>query len=399
MAPCSSREAESLTIGRSPAGKTDAPGEPHSDSSEPMRLIKLKLGSFRNLKNLELVPGEKFNVFHGDNGQGKTNLLESIYLLAAMKSFKQAKNAELIAFGADFALIKGVVERDRVQREISLLLEKQGKKAKVDAKLATRLTDFFGNLNVVVFTPEEISMVRAGPELRRRYLDRAVFTCDLDYLQAYHNYLKILKNRNALLRSGEVSGMEVWTEQLVQAAQVIIARRTSYLAEIGRLLQLFYSEISGNDETVQIEYRLHGVDENLYRQDPRTALLAALKARAAEERKRGSTAIGPHRDDLYLGLDGRPAKHFASQGQQRSFVLALKMAEIELIAKTFDAPPVLLLDDMTSELDRQRNKNLMEFLNQREMQVFITTTSLSNVALEGMQNHRTFLVRKGEVLN
>lgn len=364
-----------------------------------MKLIKLKVGSFRNLKNLELEPGEKFNVFYGNNGQGKTNLLESIYLLATMKSFKQAKNAELIAFGADFALVKGVVERDRVKREISLLLEKQGKKAKIDSKLATRLDEFFGNLNVVVFTPDEISMVRGAPELRRRYLDRAVFTCDLNYLKAYHDYSKVLKNRNALLKNNETFGMEVWTEQLVQSAQVVIERRRAYLKEIEKLLQGFYTEISGNDETVQIEYRLHGIDQKEYDQDPASALSNALKAHAAEERRRCSTAIGPHRDDLYFGLNGRSSRHFASQGQQRSFVLALKMAEIEFITRCFEAPPVLLLDDMTSELDRERNSNLMEFLKKRDMQVFITTTSLQNISSEHMENHRTFRISQGSVLN
>ena len=370
----------------------------YGEQANRMKLIRLKLASFRNLQNIELEPGTKFNVFYGNNGQGKTNLLESIYLLATMKSFKQAKNSELIAFGAEFALIKGTVERDRVQREISLLLEKKGKKAKIDAKLATKVDDFFGNLNVVVFTPEEISMVRGGPELRRRYLDRAVFTCDLGYLGIYHEYAKILKNRNALLKNGETSGPEVWTEQLVQAATRVIDRRRTYLAEIERLLQHFYSEISGNDETVQIEYRLHGVENTAYRQDPERALSAALKAHAAEERRRFSTAIGPHRDDLYFGLNGRPARHFASQGQQRCFVLALKMAEIEFIANCFGAPPVLLLDDMTSELDRERNRNLMEFLKKREMQVFITTTSLQNVTLEGMENNRTFRISEGKIL-
>ena len=364
-----------------------------------MKLIKLKLGSFRNLKNIELAPGKKFNVFYGNNGQGKTNLLESIYLLATMKSFKQAKNCELIAFGAEFALLRAVVERDLVKREISVLLEKQGKKAKIDAKLATRMADFFGNLNVVVFTPEEISMVRGGPELRRRYLDRAVFTCDLGYLAAYHDYAKILKNRNALLKNNETFGMEVWTEQLVQAATVVIEKRNAYLQEIEKLLQLFYTDISGNDESVQLEYRLHGVDQQAYAEDAHRALFMALKKHGAEERRRGSTAIGPHRDDLYFGLNGRSTRHFASQGQQRCFVLALKMAEIEFITRCFDAPPVLLLDDMTSELDRERNSNLMEFLKKKDMQVFITTTSLENIDLQDMENNRTFRISEGTILN
>jgi len=364
-----------------------------------MKLIKLKMSCFRNLKNLELAPSAKFNVFYGNNGQGKTNLLESIYLLATMKSFKQAKNTELISFGAEFALIKGVVERDLVKREISLLLEKQGKKAKIDAKLATRVDDFFGNLNVVIFTPEETAMVRGAPELRRRYLDRAVFTCDLGYLAAYHDYAKLLRQRNALLRSNEISGLEVWTEQLAQAAVLVVARRRAYLDEIGKLLQLFYTEISGNDESVQLEYRLHGMDQKAYDEDPKRTLLAAFKAHAQEERRRGSTALGPHRDDLHFGLNGRGARQYASQGQQRSLVLALKMAEIEFIKNRFAAPPVLLLDDMTSELDRERNFNLMEFFKKREMQVFITTTALQNVALEGMENNRTFQLSEGKIIN
>lgn len=364
-----------------------------------MKLIKLKLSSFRNLKHLELEPGAKFNLFYGENGQGKTNLLESIYLLATMKSFKLAKNSELINFGAEFALVRGLVERDRVRREISLLVEPKGKKAKVDAKLAHRVDDLFGSLNVVLFTPEEISMVRGAPELRRRYLDRAVFTCDLGYLTAYHDYVKILKNRNALLRNQQTAGLEVWTEQLVESAVQVIERRKAHIAEIEKLLQRFYSEISGNDEQVEMEYRLHGVDREAYLLDPRQALLAGLRAHAQEERRRGSTAVGPHRDDIHFGLNGRSSRHFASQGQQRSFVLALKMAEIELIGNCFEAPPVLLLDDMTSELDRQRNFNLMEFLRKRQMQVFITTTALENIALDGTDEIRTFRVRAGTILS
>lgn len=364
-----------------------------------MRLIKLKLGSFRNLKNLELEPGAKFNVFFGNNGQGKTNLLESIYLLATMKSFRQAKNSDLIGFGSEFALVRGTVERDRVRREIALLVEKDGKKAKVDAKLASRVDDLFGNLNVVLFTPEEINMVRGAPDARRKYLDRAVFTCDLGYLKAYHDYARILKNRNTLLKNNDTAGLEVWTEKLAEAAVLVILRRLEHLKEIEAHFRRFYPEISGNDESVQMEYRLHGVDQLQFSKDPKGALLEGLKKHAAEEKRRGTTAVGPHRDDIHFGLNGRAARSFASQGQQRSLVLALKMAEIELIAKSFEAPPVLLLDDMTSELDYERNCNLMQFLRKREMQVFITTTSLQNIALEENDELSTFRIGAGKILN
>ncbi|UFS72187.1 DNA replication/repair protein RecF [Geomonas sp. RF6] len=364
-----------------------------------MRLLGLRVSSFRNLKNLELTPGARFNVFYGNNGQGKTNLLESIYLLSTMKSFKLARNAELITFGADFSLIRGVVEKDCVKRDISLLLEKQGKKGKVDGKIATRMDDFFGNLNVVVFTPEEISMVRGAPELRRRYLDRAVFTGDLGYLALFHDYSKILKNRNALLKRGELSGLDVWSEQLAHAAAGVVARRVAYLEEMQGLLQFFYKQISGNDEEVVLSYRLNLMEREAYLADPEETLLKTLKAHAAEEKRRGTTVAGPHRDDIYFALDGRPVRHFGSQGQQRSFVLALKMAEIEYLHRRFGAPPVLLLDDMTSELDRERNANLMEFLKNREMQVFITTTALQNVPFEEGAQHRAFQIREGRILH
>jgi DNA replication and repair protein RecF len=140
------------------------------------------------------------------------------------------------------------------------------------------------------------------------------------------------------------------------------------------------------------------VDREAFAEAPKEALLAGLRAHAAEERRRGTTAVGPHRDDIYFGLDGRSGRNFGSQGQQRSLVLALKMAEIELITSTFGAPPVLLLDDMSSELDRCRNLNLMEFLKKREMQVFITTTSLGNVALEDREEQRSFQIREGKIL-
>jgi len=364
-----------------------------------MRLLGLRLSSFRNLKKVELTPGAKFNVFYGNNGQGKTNLLESIYLLSTMKSFKSAKNAELITFGADFSLIRGVVEKDCVKRDISLLLEKQGKKGKVDGKLATRMDDFFGNLNVVVFTPEEISMVRGAPELRRRYLDRAVFTGDLGYLGLFHDYTKILKNRNALLKRGELAGLEIWSEQLAHAAAKVVERRLGYLKEMQGLLQFFYRQISGNDEEVELSYRLALMDHQAYLADPEGTLAATLAAHAAEERRRATTVAGPHRDDIYFGLNGRSVRHFGSQGQQRTFVLALKMAEIEYLHRRFGSPPVLLLDDMTSELDRERNANLMEFLKKREMQVFITTTALQNVPFEEGREFRAFQIKDGSIFH
>ena len=361
-----------------------------------MRLNKIYIKSFRNLEQTELSLGKRFNIFYGNNAQGKTNLLECIYLLATMKSFRMARNSELIAWNSEYSLIKGWVEKDNVSREISLLLEKLGKKAKLDQKIVTRLADFFGNLNVVVFTPEEITMVRGVPELRRRYLDRAVFTSNLGYLALFHDYTKILKNRNMLLKNNETTGLDIWTEKLIEFGSRIIEKRTAYLDEMKVILRSYYRDISGTDEIVDIGYKTNYMDGNTSFSIGET-MLTALANRATEERRRGTTLVGPHRDDIEFLLNDKPLKHFGSQGQQRSYILALKMAEIEYIQRKFGSPPILLLDDMTSELDRERNQNLMDFLKKREMQVFITTTNLQNIMLEGIENKRTFLVKEGRV--
>ncbi|HTP67106.1 MAG TPA: DNA replication/repair protein RecF [Geobacteraceae bacterium] len=364
-----------------------------------MRLRKLSLAGFRNLRHVELLPGSRFNIIHGKNAQGKTNLLESIYLLGTMKSFRMAKNGEMVMWGEPSGSIGGIVERDGVTREILLLVDKSGKKVRLDSKPVVKLADFFGSLNVVIFSPEDIGMVRGMPDGRRKYLDRAVFSGDASYLFFYHEYFRTLRNRNILLRNGDDGGLAAWSEKLVEAGARLIASRIAYLKEIEVFLREFYGAIAGGGVTAGISYRPHLSAADKYTGDFRAVLAAALAASAAEERRAGSTVVGPHRDDVDFLLNGKIMKHHASQGEQRSFVLALKMAEIEYIQRRHGNPPVLLLDDMTSELDRERNGNLMEFLKQKEMQVFITTTAPENLILDNSSNNRSFLVEAGQVYN
>jgi len=364
-----------------------------------MKLQKLSLSSFRNLENAELLPCSRFNILYGKNAQGKTNLLESIYLLGTMKSFRMAKNNEMVKWGSPCGSVKGVVERDGVAREITLVVEKTGKKVRLDQKPVAKLADFFGSLNVVIFSPEDIAMVKGVPDVRRKYLDRAVFSGDASYLYFYHEYFQILRNRNILLRNGDDGGLDIWSEKLVEAGARLIVSRLAYLREIEDLLQLFYGAIAGNGPKAGISYRPHMLNVEGLWEDGRTKLAAALASSATEERRAGATVVGPHRDDVDFLLGGKVLKHHASQGEQRSYVLALKMAEIEYIQRRHGDPPVLLLDDMTSELDQERNHNLMEFLSKKEMQVFITTTCQENILLDDRENRRNFLVEAGKVLH
>jgi len=366
-----------------------------------MKLKKICICSFRNIDEAELFPEKRFNIIVGNNAQGKTNILESIYLLGTMKSFRMHKNSDLIKIGSTSSLVKGWVDRDGVVREISISVEPSGKKAKVDNKAVSKPSDFFGCLNMVVFSPEDIAMVRGLPESRRRYLDRAVFSGDVRYLSIHQEYYKILKNRNILLRSGTTEGMDIWTESLAEAGSRLMLRRISYLEEISELLAEFYATISGLQEQAEVRYRSAATGMKFpfpTAEEVRQRLLDGLLKNSAEELRKGTTLVGPHRDDIDLCINGRVLKVHGSQGEQRSFILALKMAEIEYIRKRYGNPPVLLLDDMTSELDCDRNRNFMEFLKSKEMQVFITTTSTENLRLSETGNYTVFPVEGGRIL-
>jgi DNA replication and repair protein RecF len=365
-----------------------------------MKLKQISINCFRNIEGVSIEPGDRFNVIVGKNAQGKTNLLESIYLLGTMKSFRQAKNPELIMFGARSSVIRGIVENNGTIREMSLSIEPSGKKIRLDRKRIGRFAEFFGCMSVVVFSPEDIAMVRGLPEMRRRYLDRAVFTADVGYLSVHHEYYRILKNRNAVLRSGDTSGLDVWTERLVEAGSRLVVKRIGYIREINNLLAEFYATIAQPREQAAAVYRSETSRDRTCPQPDQygRSLAAALQRKESEDLRRGMTSAGPHRDDIDFFLNGRLLKHHGSQGEQRTFILALKMAEIEYSRRRNGTPPILLLDDMSSELDAERNRNFLRFLKTKEMQVFITTTSLDNIDAAEIENHTVFPVQSGSIV-
>ena len=362
-----------------------------------MRLKHIFISSFRNILQAEVAPHERFNILYGMNGQGKTNFLEAIFLLGTMKSFRMAKNQDLVAWGSQQALINGMVEKDGSSREISLLIGGEGRKVRIDRKPVIKLADFFGAVNCVVFSPEEITMARGAPEQRRRYLDRAVFSSDASYLAIHHDYHRVLKHRNAMLRRGEREGLDIWSDKLADCGARLMERRAAYLDGIRPLMQGFYRELAGSGENADLIYHPQAADEFAASSSCRSVLRQLLARREQEELRRGVSLAGPHRDDVEFLLNGRLLRLHGSQGQQRSFVLALKMAEIEYLQQQHGAPPVLLLDDMTSELDERRNRNLMEYLNNKAMQVFVTTTDPRNLKTDSMEDYAGFHVEHGIV--
>ncbi len=341
-----------------------------------MRIHALEARHFRNLEQVLLEPHPRFNVLSGDNGQGKTNVLEAIYLLGTLRSFRAGKTEEMVRFGAAQANVRARVEKLGTQRLLEVTLAPGHKSARVDGKGA-RASDYFGGFNVVLFAPEDLRLPKGSPSGRRRFLDRAVWNAHPAYLGEVQTYEKVLRSRNAVLRDGGPESMlEVYDEQLARAAVAIVTRRRVLVDELGPRVRAAFEQVTQTGLALAIEY-----ETALDIADIERSMHARLLAERRKDLARGATSSGPHVDDLDLVLDEKSAKLYASQGQLRAIVLALKIAEIEFLRDKLGDSPVLLLDDVSSELDPKRNAQLFDFLKSVPCQAFITTTHRSHVLL------------------
>ena len=360
-----------------------------------MYLKQVWLEQYRNIQTTCIQPARHLTVLYGCNGQGKTNFLESVYLLGNARPFRSAKVPDLIYHGSRTAAVRGVVLTAGVESDISLLLEHTTRRVTVDGKAIQRAADLHGKLAVVIFSPDDTAMVKLGPETRRRYLDRSLYASDAGFLQDYHSYYRILKQRNALLKTNQQEGLDLWTEQLAAAGIRLMEHRQRYTDRLNQLLQQKYQQIAGEREKVAVVYQ---PDIACNAEDNKTeTLLNVLNNQREHDLRYKTTGRGPHRDDLTFLIGGRLLKGFGSQGQQRSFVLALKMAELDHLQEIFGEMPVLLLDDIASELDRERMKNLLRYVRQREVQVLITTTDVTPFLPVLQQDSKLFRVEEGRL--
>jgi DNA replication and repair protein RecF len=355
-----------------------------------MRLTALQTIHFRNLASVLLEAHPRFNVLSGDNAQGKTNLLEAIYLCGTLRSFRAGKTEELIAFGQGEARVRARVEKEGIERLLEVRLSPGHKNARIDGK-GTRASDYFGGMNVVLFQPDDLRLPRGAPSGRRRFVDRAVFSERPQYLAEAQAYERVLRSRNAVLREPgppRPELLEVYDEQLARAAVPIVLRRATLVAELAPRAAEVFHRLTRTGRTLELLYRpaVAERDPSLALDQGRAIEAAMRQQLVADHRRdqaRGATSAGPHTDDLDLSLDGRDAQKYASQGQLRAIVLALKIAEIEHLTERLGDAPILLLDDVSSELDATRNAQLFEFLDGRPGQVFITTTDPRHVRVEG----------------
>ena len=353
------------------------------------------LEQYRNIQTACIKPARHLTVLYGSNGQGKTNFLESVYLLGNARPFRLVKVPDLICHGTKAAAVRGSIFSAGVESDILLRLEQHTRRVTIDGKTVQRAADLHGRLAVVIFSPDDTAMVKLGPETRRRYLDRSLYASDAGFLQEYHSYYRILKQRNALLKTNQPEGLDLWTEQLATAGSRLMGYRQRYADRLNHLLQQKYQQIAGEQEKVSLIYQ---PDVPCETEDVRAeALRTVLNNQREQDLRYKTTGRGPHRDDLAFLIGGRPLKGFGSQGQQRSFVLALKMAELDHLQETFGEMPVLLLDDIASELDRERMKNLLSYVRQREVQVLITTTDVTPFLPVLQQDSKLFRVDEGRL--
>ena len=342
-----------------------------------MLLQRLQLSDFRNLISVELHPSPHATVVVGRNGQGKTNLLEAVYFLCTLKPLRAGRLVELVRFERAQARVAGLFALAGASREIAVDVRDGLRQAFVDGKQVRALEEYFGGVSVVGFTPDDLAVVKGAPEERRTLLDRAVFNRFPAFLKASRAYLRALRSRNRLLKEGAGPDyLLAYDETLSEAGARILSFRRELLKELAPKAEATVHSIAQLDE-VRYRYAPLHLELDFATADVQALgaeLLDALHARLGRDRERGFTSVGPHADDLDICIGGHSARAYASQGQARALVLSWKIAEIENLRAALGRSPLLLLDDVSSELDPQRNAYLMRYLATSGAQVLLTTT-------------------------
>ncbi len=359
-----------------------------------MYIKKISLRNFRNIENLKIEPLKNFNVLWGNNAQGKTNILEAIYLLSHLKSFRGSPGHELVRRDTSTSRLFCEVSMEGIKTTIELLLQAHQKSARINGKTISRATDFFGSLTTILFSPEEATITRGYPAGRRALLDRAIFHTEPSFLDRARHYQRCLQQRNRLLKDkASAALLRPWTEELIEAGCLLRRDRLEYLQDLAPQVRHIYRQITSGREHADLSYSVPSGKLEALRNDFRLELAQA----ALQEQRLGRTLAGPHRDDLLFSVAGQSLKLYGSQGQQRSFILAFKTAQIIDLEKRFGFSPVLLLDDMAGELDQQRQEFFFDFLRDRQGQVFITATDRHILRDKGLDDARFFHICEGRV--
>ena len=366
-----------------------------------MRLNKLYLKNYRNYQELQIEFSKNLVIFLGENAQGKTNLLESIYVLAMTRSHRTSSEQELIGWNDDQALIQGEITKGTSKIPLEILLSKKGRKTKINHIEQKKLSSYVGQLNVILFAPEDLSLVKGSPQIRRKFLDMELGQINPIYLYDLVQYQGILKQRNQYLKQlnekkqTDLLYLDILSEQLAEFGSKILKARAQFVQRLEFWANTLHQQITHQKEQLEIEYvtaisSLHSQTQ----EEIQTQFLALLDKK--KDLFRGTTTIGPHHDDLSFFVNQKNVQNYGSQGQQRTTALSVKLAEIDLIKEETGEYPILLLDDVMSELDDNRQLHLLETI-EGKVQTFLTTTTLDHVKNKMTVEPEIFYVQQGKI--
>ena len=361
-----------------------------------MYIKNISLINFRNYESLQLNLSRNVNVFKGDNAQGKTNILEAVYYCAFAKSHRTSRDKELIKWNNENAYISILVGKSRLDKKIDINILRNGKKAiKVNSIKVSKIDELFGSFNVVMFSPEDLKVIKESPSLRRRLLDMEISQINKKYYFNLVQYNKVLNERNTLLKNRTLDNefIEVYNLQLAQYADYIIKERLKYIDKINYYGNDIHNEITSGKENINLKYTSTIGEVN----DIKSNFLLKLRNNLNKDRERGLTLIGPHRDDFNIFINGIDVKTFGSQGQQRTAILTIKFSSLKIIKETTGEYPVLLLDDVLSELDGNRKKYILSTI--KDIQTIITSTGIEDLKDYLDNNGKIFNVYNGKIID
>jgi DNA replication and repair protein RecF len=358
-----------------------------------LKINSLKLKNFRNYDLLSLNLNPATNIFYGDNAQGKTNILESIYLCGTSKSHRGTKDKDMILFGEEESHIEIIVDKKGITYQIDMHLKKNKPKGiAINHIPIKKASELFGVLNVVFFSPEDLNIIKNGPSERRRFIDMELSQISRLYLNNLSNYHRIISHRNHLLKDIYYNDslretLDIWDMQLVDYGNKIIEERRKFLSQVNKIISIIHNKITGNKEAIEIIY-----EPNIGKE----SFEEVLRRHRERDLKIMSTSSGPHRDDICFKVNGIDIRKFGSQGQQRTAALSLKLSEIELMKQITEDKPILLLDDVLSELDKHRQNYLLDSID--EIQTLITCTGVDEFVNHRFSINKIFNVHKGSVV-
>lgn len=363
-----------------------------------MHLKSIKYNDFRNLANMTFVPGSHVTLLSGKNAQGKTNMLEAIYICSTGRSHRTSRDRELIKFGRLSSYIDATCEQKDGTHRIEIKLSSTNKKAvRINNSPAHRLGQLMGHMNAVMFSPEDLQLIKSGPSFRRRFVDIALSQMSSTYFYSLQRYQKVLEQRNALLKSRDsgssLDTLDVWDAQLSKYGAHLCAKRLDFVHSLDETCSNIHSELTGGKEVLHVSgiSAIAAEDEAQAEEE----LIKYFKKHRATDIKRGVTSVGPHRDDIGMEVNGIDVRAFGSQGQQRTCALSMKLAEVDIMRRLTGEYPLLLLDDVFSELDNSRRTWLLNYIG--NVQTFITCVDIDRHLLVGRNDISIFTIEDGQL--